>query len=361
MTPSSRVLMALVLVGLIVVGCAQPTATPAPTATPTQVPAAPTEAPTVEPSPTLLPEGWVDTSQYAKEPPYRVHWAVYRTAGSPWMVSMADVMTREWASHPGVELTISDGQFDQAKLVADIEDAIARGVDLIMATPMDPESATATLAQAYQMGIPVVLVLKRVSGDQFTAEYFDNDVDLGRMQGEALIDELIRRKGAPEGNVVIVNGVTGASNTIERTQGFMEVMDQYENVHVLADQPADFRRDLAMSVTEDMLQTFPELDAIFSWADDMAIGCVLAVEAAGREDEIFVIGGSANMEALEMMMDGRVIVADLYYPDCVPEAVEGGWKILHGEPIQKQNVIEGFMIWADEAADYYDADKFRVE
>jgi ABC-type sugar transport system substrate-binding protein len=93
----------------------------------------------------------------------------------------------------------------------------------------------------------------------------------------------------------------------------------------------------------------------------MAIGAALAIEAAHKADQIFIVGGSAQMEALKMMMDGRVIVADLYYPDDVKQAVEGAWSILHGQPIKRSNVVGGFIIWADQAKDYYDATIFRVK
>lgn len=284
----------------------------------------------------------IDTSQFKKSGPYKVHWASYWT-GHPWMADMQRHLEVEFAKHKDVTFTVSDGQNKKEKLIADIEDAIARQPDLLIITSGDADSPRDAVARAVQDGIPVLSLQKVLNGCEVTAKVLADDVDIAREQAKSLVKALEEKFGGPKGNVAIMAGIPGASNTNDRYAGFKEILSKYPDIKIVADQTALFRRDKGRELMENWIQSDTQIDGVLTMADEMAIGAALAIRDAKKADDYIVIAANAQTEALQMIKAGE-IYSSYWVPAAVPEGVEVAMKILQGEQIPFTTVVQGEMI-----------------
>jgi ribose transport system substrate-binding protein len=137
-----------------------------------------------------------------------------------------------------------------------------------------------------------------------------------------------------KGNVIEVQGTAGASATIDRHDGFRDALKDAPGIKVVADQFCDYLREPAVKFVEDMLQRFGpgEIQAIYAHNDEMALGAIKAVEAAGRSKEIVIIGIDGQNSAFQAVKDGK-LAATFIYPFCAPEGIEYAYKIAKGEQV----------------------------
>lgn len=279
------------------------------------------------------------------------------TVAQPWRAYLTETVKNQWATkHPEVKLIVTDAQGKTEKQISDLEDLAAQKVDLIMVSPKEEKGLTATVKKINDSGIPVVLVDRGVEGEDFTARVKVDNVELGRM-----VAEYMAKKLNGKGNVVIIEGVPGASTVLESQQGFVETMKKYPDIKILASQPADYRRDKAMQVMENYLQAYPKIDGVYTHADEMTMGALLAAKNAGREKEI--IWGSINstMELIKEIKDGNIVGATPLRSNTAKQGVEIAWKILNGEKVPKVTVVPGFMVDETNAAKVYDANRYSLD
>lgn len=201
----------------------------------------------------------------------------------------------------GIEVITLDGQDNTATQVAGIETAIEQGVDGIVISPRTTDGLSAVVQQAIDAGIPVVSVDRRVEGVTGLLAHVGADNVLGgEQQGTALLSLF------PDGAKVIeLLGTPGASPAIDRSAGFHKIVDGVANIEVVCQQTANFNRADGLSVTENCLTANPDAQAVIAANDDMALGAVEAVKAAGLA--IPVMGYDALPEALQAVAAG-----DLY-------------------------------------------------
>ena len=218
----------------------------------------------------------------------------------PFFVHMQRQLEAEAGSLGGVSLLATDGQNSTPKQTADIEAAVIQGVDGIIISPLDAVAMAPALRQAVEADIPVITIDRNVQGvDGILAHVGADNVKGGEAQGR-LVMELF-----PDGaRVFNLQGQPGASPAIDRNQGLHNVLDQHSDKYPFVfEQTAQFARDLGASVTEAGLAGMAEPpDVIVAANDDMALGALLAVKAAGHD--IPVIGFDALPEALASIRDG---------------------------------------------------------
>ena len=137
-----------------------------------------------------------------------------------------------------------------------------------------------------------------------------------------------------KGNVIEIQGTAGASATVDRHEGFRDALKDASGVKVVADQFCDYLREPAVKFVEDMLQRFGpgQVQAIYAHNDEMALGAVKAVEAAGRAKEILIVGIDGENSAFQGIKDGK-LAATFIYPFCAPEGVEYAYKLAKGEQV----------------------------
>lgn len=219
------------------------------------------------------------------------------TLNNPAFVFLTEEMEKN-AKELGIEISVSDSQNDSSVQANAMDDFITQGVDAIIVNPVDSAAITPSVESANAAGIPVITVDRSSDGGEILASIVSDNVLGGELAAQYLVDTV------GEGSAVaVVEGIPGASATQERTEGFTNIAD--DMLDVVASQAGNFDRADSLTVTENILQSNPEIVAIFAQNDESALGVYEAVTAAGR-DEIVIIGFDGAELALESIKDGNL-------------------------------------------------------
>lgn len=259
---------------------------------------------------------------------YTIGFAV-STLENPFFVTMKDAAEAK-AAELGVELMVLDAQDSAETQASQIEDFITRGVDLLIINPVDSDAIGTSTIACNEANIPVITVT-RASNSGKVVEHLDIDnKEAGRLDAEQLIKDLNGK-----GKVAILEGIAGSSSAIDREEGFTATLEGTE-IEVVASLTANYSREEGATVTEDILQSNPELNAIYAHNDEMALGAVRAVAAAGRSAEIKIYGIDANDDALVAVENGEMAATVQQQPDLqIETALENAVKYLGGETVEE--------------------------
>ncbi len=215
---------------------------------------------------------------------------------------------RAAAAEHEYELLINAAEWDASRQIAQLEDFITRGVDAVVVCPVDSSGIGAGVRAANQAGVPVFTADIASFGGEVVSHIASDNIAGGRLAGEYLVQLL-----GGKGKVAIINQPI-VTSTLDRVQGFREVLQAYPEIEIVADVNGDGVRDKALRAASDVLQANPELDGIFAINDDSALGTLDAVEDFGREG-IVIIGYDAIPPARDAILKGRALKADVVqYP-----------------------------------------------
>jgi ribose transport system substrate-binding protein len=246
------------------------------------------------------------------------------TLNNPFFVSLKDGIEKE-AKEKGMKVTVVDAQDDTAKQISGIEDLILQKVDVLLVNPTDSAAISSAVQSANEAGIPVITIDR--SSDEGDIETFiaSDNVAGGEMAAEYLVKEL-----GEKAKVVELEGVSGASATRERGKGFHNIADK--QLEVLTSQTAEFDRTKGLNVMENILQGNKDIQAVFAHNDEMALGAIEAIKAAGKD--IIVVGFDGNDDALKAVEKGELKATIAQQPVLIgEEAVNAAEKILKGDKV----------------------------
>ena len=221
------------------------------------------------------------------------------TLNNPFFVGMMEGAQKA-ADERGVTLTMLGGDNDVTKQVQQVEDFISQEMDAIVIQAVDTTGIVTAVTQANDAGIPVLTTAETPTGGDILCAISFDSYESG-FNGGTYIAQTLGEKG----KIIELQGVMGQETSREKSRGFAEAAE-YPDMEILASQPADYDRAKAMSVMENMLQTFEEIDAVYAANDEMALGAAQAIEAAGKSGEIFVMGNDGTDEALEAVEQGTL-------------------------------------------------------
>ncbi|RTM09805.1 MAG: ribose ABC transporter substrate-binding protein [Hyphomicrobiales bacterium] len=251
------------------------------------------------------------------------------TMNHPWRVAMVEGNKKYAAEHyPDVDLIITDGNNDASKQVADVENLIAQGIKVLMISPLTEQALTPVVKEAMDAGIKVVTLDRKVN-TPVTVHVGGENLPLGVGAGEFLAKKL-NGKGA----IIELQGTAGASATIDRNKGFAEAIAKFPDMKIVASQNCDYTRDKAVKFMEDMVQRFGpgQIQAVYAHNDEMALGAIQVLEAAGRLNEVAVVGIDGQETAFEAVKQGK-LAATFVYPFVAPEGIETAYKVAKGEEV----------------------------
>ena len=271
--------------------------------------------------------------------------------GDVWRVNQTNNV-RDYCTEyiPGAEVIVTDAQGDEAKQDADVDDLIARGVDVLLLTPLTADALTPAAERALDAGIPVI-TLDRAVNVAVTQHIGADNKLIGRTAAEFIAETLFNGEG---GRIIEIQGVLGASATTDRHDEFVAWLEENApNVEIVANQTGEYRREPALDYMEDMLQRFGpgEFDVVYAHNDEMALGAVQALEDADRLDEVAVVGIDGQNEAIQAIADGK-IAATFTYDNAGKEACESAAKLVNGEEIDPEWVLETNQIDATNAEEW---------
>ena len=252
--------------------------------------------------------------------------------------------------YPNLDFVLATAA-NAAEQVSDIEDMVAtRGIDALVVLPFESEPLTGPVKAVADQGIWVTVVDRGLSEPGIEDLYVAGDnPGFGRVSGEYMVSAL------PEGGkVVALRGIPTAIDN-ERVAGFEEAIAG-SNIEVLGMEHGNWNRDDSFTVMQDFLSRFPEIDAVWASDDDMAVGVLAAIEAAGREDVKFVLGGAGMKEMIARVEAGDPMVpADVTYPPAmIGTAIElTAVGLTSSAPVSGTFTIGSVLVTPENAAQYY--------
>ena len=229
-------------------------------------------------------------------------------SNNPWRLAQTASMKAE-AEKLGWQLVYTDAAGSAAKQVADVNSMIAQGVDVIFLAPREEKPLIPAVMAAKKAGIPLFLIDRSVdanlakAGQDYVAFIGSDFVLEGKQAGEWLVK-------ATGGKAIIleIEGSTGSSPANDRKKGFDTVMAANPGMKIVASQSGDFARDKGRQVAEALLQAHPEANVIYAHNDEMAIGAIAAIEAAGKKPgkDILIVSIDGEKDGLQAIIDGKM-------------------------------------------------------
>ncbi|PTV98500.1 ribose transport system substrate-binding protein [Halanaerobium saccharolyticum] len=256
------------------------------------------------------------------------------TLNNPFFVDLKDG-AESMAEEMGVEILTVDAQDDAASQLSSVEDLLIKQIDVLIVNPVDGNAVVSAITAANDAGVPVITVDRGAEGGDVVSHIASDNVAGGEMAGDFIAEQL-----GEEGKVVELQGIPGTSAARDRGEGFNKAMDKYSGMEVIARQPAGFDRAEGMTVMENILQGNPEIDAVFAHNDNMALGAMEAIAAAGRSDEIMIVGFDAIDDARDAVAEGKMAATVAQKPDLMGEmAVETAIKVANGEEVDEYTPV----------------------
>lgn len=249
-----------------------------------------------------------------------------------------------------LNVTYVQSDNDVSKQIANLEDLIAQGVDVIITTPIDATALNSTLEEAQDEGIKVILLAATIEGDCYDSQINVDERDFGATGASWLVDQL-----GGKGNIIMLNGISGYTSDTMRKEGAHSVFDEYPDINILAEQDASWDYATAKTVVADLLATYPEIDGVWSQGGAMTLGAIEAFQAANR-DLVPMTGEDNNgyvKKVVENNMDGIAVAKPTWLTRV---AIENAIKLMNGEEVEKDDIYPVMTITTDEMKDYVHKD-----
>jgi ABC-type sugar transport system substrate-binding protein len=254
---------------------------------------------------------------------------------NPWRLAQTASIKDE-TSKRGWKLVYTNAASSAAKQVADVQSCIAQKVDVIWLPPREEKPLATAVKQAKQAGIPVFLLDRNVdqslakAGEDYVAFIGSDFIE----EGKRAADWLVKKTGG-KANIIQLLGTSGSSPANDRRKGFQDAIKDQSGMKILASQDGDFNRDKGRQVMETLLRAHPNVDAVYAHNDEMAIGAIAALKAAGRKPgkDVTVVSIDGEKAALQAIVDGELGASVECNPRFGPKAAETTLAYAEGQQI----------------------------
>ncbi|WP_237572658.1 ABC transporter substrate-binding protein [Mycolicibacterium lacusdiani] len=259
---------------------------------------------------------------------------------------------QEAATAADVDLKFSDANGEQENQISAIRSFVQQRVDVIAFSPVVRTGWDAVLLEAKNAGIPVILTDRAVDTqekDVFKTFVGADFVEEGRRAGKWVVEQHASAPGPV--NIVQLEGTTGADPAIERNSGFADAIAANPNLRVIASQSGDFTRSGGKQVMEAFLKANPKIDLVFAQNDDMGLGAMEAIEAAGLTPgkDVQIVAVDATHDGMQALADGKFNYIVECNPLLGPQLMDLAKKVVAGEPVPPR------VVTPDEAFDQQQA------
>jgi ribose transport system substrate-binding protein len=253
--------------------------------------------------------------------------------GEPWRVQMNEDIRRAAADQPGLEMIFKDAQNDTLRQRDHIEEFIAAGVDLLIVSPKEAAPLTPPVKKAYEAGIPVVVLDRRVLGEDYSVFIGADNAKIGEAAGRWIGERL-----GGQGKVVELKGLMTSTPGQDRNSGFRRGIAGTK-IDIIFEADMKWLEPNARREMESALARFDDIDLVYGHNDPAAHGAWLAAKAVGREQEILFVGIDALPHEGQAYVRQGILDACFEYPTGGKEAIDVALKILSGEAVPKEMVV----------------------
>jgi ABC-type sugar transport system substrate-binding protein len=294
-----------------------------------------------------------DLPKLAQKEKYKVGFA-QTESNNPWRIAQTESMKAE-AEKLGYQFVYTDAAGSAAKQVADVNSMIAQGVDIIFLAPREEKPLIPAVMAAKKAGIPVILLDRTVDpslakpGVDYVTFIGSDFVEEGKRIAEWLIQNANGKT-----KIIELEGTTGSSPANDRKKGFDDAINAAGGFEIVASQSGDFARDKGRQVAEALLQAHPDANVIYAHNDEMAMGAISAIEAAGKVPgkDILVLSIDGGKEAVQAVVDGKINAVVECNPRFGAKAYETLQRYAKGEAIEP---------WVINVDKFYDSSNAAAE
>lgn len=270
----------------------------------------------------------------------------------PYRAQMNKDIKRFAAKVPQFEVQFTDAHGDSATQASQVRTFVSKRVDLLIISPNQAAPLTQPVKEAYEAGIPVLVLDRKVRGSTYTSFVAANNTKMGYKAGQHIAKELL-----PDGgNVIALYGLPGSPPASERYAGFKKAISDRKDIKVVDKLTANWLRGKAQQKMDAALKAHPNIDVVFSENDPMALGARIAAKRAGRAKDIKFTG----MDGLAIPSGGLAAVLQdklaftVPYPTNGKKAIELAKQILlQCKKVPKKVTIPTEVVTKDEAAALY--------
>ncbi len=303
-------------------------------------------------SPALLRTAFAAPPPLEQKDVYKVGFSQVEM-NNPWRTAQTASMQDE-AKKLGHELVYTDAGGSEAKQIADVDSMIAQQVDLIFLAPRSEKPLAQAVLKAKAAGIPVILLDRDVDheiaepGEDYVCFIGSNFIQEGARAAEWLAREM-----GGTATIIELEGTTGSSPAIDRQKGFRDYLagtykpeensgtpaampaGGFPDMQIVASQTGDFARDKGRQVFETLYQANPTANAVYAHNDEMALGAIAALEAAGKVPgtDVIIVSVDGSRDALQAIIDGKLGATVECNPRFGPKAFETMAQYAAGEEI----------------------------
>lgn len=283
--------------------------------------------------------GILFVSCHPDTPRFRI--GVAQCSDDSWRHKMNDEILREALFYDNVSVEIRSAGDDNRKQADDIRYFIDKRVDLLIISANEAAPMTPIVEKAYEKGIPVILVDRKILSDKYTAYIGADNYEIGRAVGNYIASSLHGR-----GNVIELMGLSGSTPAMERHQGFMSAISHFPEIKLIDQADAAWERGPAEQEMDSMLRRHPKIDAVYAHNDRIAPGAFEAARKQGREKEMIFVSidalpGEGN--GLELVIDS-VLNATFIYPTNGDKVMQLAMNILEKKPFARETVMNTAVI-----------------
>lgn len=262
---------------------------------------------------------------------------------------------KETAEKLGAKLIFSDAQQKQENQISAMRSCIQQGVNVIALPPVVETGWDAVLQEAKDANIPVIIVDRSVTADpSMYAAHIGSDMVI---EGQRAAEEF--NKLMPNGgNILELSGTTGSGAAVGRAKGFREKLNP--NIKIIDSQTGNFTRAEGKPVMEALLKKYEgQIQGVFFHNDDMAIGAIEAIKAAGfKPGDLFLVSVDGTRGGFQLMIDGWLQADVECNPLLGPQVFEMALKLINGETIDKEVLTNETVFYPDKAAELLPTRKY---
>ena len=272
---------------------------------------------------------------------------VISTLNNPFFVSVADGAKAK-AKALGANIDVQNANnADQASL--DLSSAaLSKKPSVLIIDPVSSASGGSIVSQANSAGVPVVAFDRMPQGGDLKAFIGYDAIQAGKNGAKAL-GEAVGGKG----KVVEIQGIMGTSVAQERSKGFESGIKAFPGISVVATQPAEFDRGKALDVMTNVLQSHRDIVGVYAANDEMAMGVIAALKAAGLSGKVKVVGNDGIADAVKAIKDGSLYATNAESPFALGSEVMGlAGQVAGGQKVEKNKVLEGSLVKSADVASY---------
>ena len=267
---------------------------------------------------------------------YQYKIGVSQCSSDDWRNKMNKEMHREAMLSHEVAVEIRSAGDDNQIQCDDIRYFIEKGVDLLVVSPNEADAVTPAVEEAFDAGIPVIVVDRNVNGEKYTAFIGADNEQVGYLQSQYVRSNLKRGQ-----KIIEIKGLTGSTPSIERHNGFIKGLEG-SGIEILASVDAQWRTDVAQEMTDSLLRLYPDVDMIVAQNDPMAKGAHLAASELNLHDRIKLVGVDALPDAglgVEAIINGDMD-ASVLYPTGGDIVIQTALKILKHKSFARNTSLD---------------------